>query len=535
MMSSNVADAEVFVYTGEGGASIPRDVVRVRVDPSVRSIPYRAFCNRKKLAEVELCEGLVEIGISPFWYCDHSITKINIPASLRRIRGYAFYASLRTPICLHDGIESIGGWAFAQCIFTNFRVPSLITVISERMLQMCKSMFSVEISDNTREINEGAFAYCNCLRNVAFPPYAVICNNILGEQSAIQLYDLYQLFGSNASIIWGLKHRFDGLPIHRIVYYQSYHQGVLHTLIAAINTRSDQHRTLFSKLDPTGNEQDCLGMTPLHILTCSSVHDLEVYRVIVEKYPTNLITEDRWGAVPLLYAFWGAAPTEIIQFLLDSYKLLYPNHLFNWTMMVETVGRTDTPKESIENLLCVKQMQFPDQPLDWEYLLDKFVQPSLYSINHTLFMQRMRFLVMCGLSERVEALAFQVWRDCITNMIFTADYKRNEDNTVILREIQDKLAYFDGELYRMKEITSILELALWKLRMNENIPEEEASHCRKKIKTDKSIIQQQCRTTCGADVVIRHILPYLITATDEESDSESDANDVDDNESSDSE
>jgi len=67
--------------------------------------------------------------------------------------------------------------------------------------------------------------------------------------------------------------------------------------------RSGQRRTLRSKLDPTGSQQDCLGMTPLHILTCSTVHDLELYRVIVEKYPANLITEDRWGALPLLYVF----------------------------------------------------------------------------------------------------------------------------------------------------------------------------------------------------------------------------------------
>jgi hypothetical protein len=53
-------------------------------------------------------------------------------------------------------------------------------------------------------------------------------------------------------------------------------------------------------------------MIPLHILACSSVHDLELYCVIVDNYPTNLITEDRWGALPLLYAFWGAAPAEII-------------------------------------------------------------------------------------------------------------------------------------------------------------------------------------------------------------------------------
>jgi len=97
-------------------------------------------------------------------------------------------------------------------------------------------------------------------------------------------------------------------------------------------------------LHPTGNLRDCLGMTPLHILSCSSVHDLELYCVIVEKYPTNLITEDRWGALPILYLFWGAAPSEIIQFFLASYQSLFPGHVFNWTMMVETMGRFNKSK-----------------------------------------------------------------------------------------------------------------------------------------------------------------------------------------------
>jgi len=33
--------------------------------------------------------------------------------------------------------------------------------------------------------------------------------------------------------------------------------------------------------------------------------------------------------------------------------------------MVETIGRTNTPKERIENLLRAKQMHFPDQLIDW--------------------------------------------------------------------------------------------------------------------------------------------------------------------------
>jgi hypothetical protein len=62
--------------------------------------------------------------------------------------------------------------------------------------------------------------------------------------------------------------------------------------------------------------------------------------------------------------------------------------------------------------------------------------------------------------------------------------------------------------------------------MNEIKPLEEVSHRQKKIKSDESNIRQQCRFTCGADVVIGHVLPYLIITVAEESDSyaESDSN-----------
>jgi hypothetical protein len=223
-------------------------------------------------------------------------------------------------------------------------------------------LFSLELPEIVLEIGSGAFKSCYCLRNVAFPPNAVFGDNIFldNEMDIItDVRDLQLLFGSVTEIIWALQHRFDGLPIHSLVYYQSYQQGVLQHLIAAITLRSGQ----------TGSQQDCLGMTPLHILTCSSVHSLEVYRLIVENYPANLITDDKWGALPLLYAFWGAAPTEIIQFLIISYRSLYPDHVLNWTMMVETMWSTGTPKECIVCLLCVKQKHFPEQPLNWDRLL----------------------------------------------------------------------------------------------------------------------------------------------------------------------
>jgi hypothetical protein len=186
------------------------------------------------LTEVELCEGLVEIGEGSFRWCNNSITKINTPTSLRRICNDAFCNSLQTPIQLHDGIESIGERAFGCCIFTNFRVPPLITVIPDSMLFNCKAIFSVEISHDATEIHAFAFSDCCCLRIVAFPTNAVLGYKIFLEQGNYS--DLQELFGSQERIMIELQHRFDGLPIHELVYYQSYHQRVLQILIATIKS-----------------------------------------------------------------------------------------------------------------------------------------------------------------------------------------------------------------------------------------------------------------------------------------------------------
>ena len=97
-------------------------------------------------------------------------------------------------------------------------------------------------------------------------------------------------------------------------------------------------------------------------------------------------------------------------------------------------------------------------------------------------------------------------------MIHTADFQYNGNNNHnILGIIQAKVAHFEDELPKLKETTSILELALWKLRMNEKHPQEEATHSQKKIKTDETSFRQQCRVTCGADIVIGHVLQFLVT------------------------
>jgi len=57
----------VFVYTRR--AVVPKDVVLVRIDPSVLVIPERAFLGRKKLKAIKLHDELCEIEYCAFYQC----------------------------------------------------------------------------------------------------------------------------------------------------------------------------------------------------------------------------------------------------------------------------------------------------------------------------------------------------------------------------------------------------------------------------------------------------------------------------------
>ena len=323
------SNTEVFIYTE--GAVVPEDVVRVRVHPSITKIPEEAFYKRQKLKEVELCEGLLEIGTKAFMDC-WELKRITIPStitiiesafdrcikllgvelfegSLEKIGKAAFNncISLKS-IHLPDSIEIIEGIAFTGCQIANFRTPLQVTTISTGMFLKCESLFSVELSEDVTRIKRATFRSCHLLRNVALPSDTDI------EDGAFHsCTDLQQLFGRqdrDICIVHALEHRFDKLPIHKMLYYQSYNNVTVDQLNNALDMRSCRRRMLWSKSDQTGKKQDCLGMTPLHILACSSVQNLELYKVLVAKYPENLIVKDRWGAIPLLYAVLRNAPTR---------------------------------------------------------------------------------------------------------------------------------------------------------------------------------------------------------------------------------
>lgn len=381
---------------GEEGPNVPDDVERVRVHPSVTVIPERAFSYRRKLTEIELCDGLLEIGGHSFSNCV-ALRQLRIPSTVKIIGLNAFK---KLPVSLFHLPDSD---------ITNFRSPplALITTIPESLFCECECMFSLEIPENVTRIDRWAFYFCHNLRNIAIPHNIDISNDAF-----MVCTDLRQLFEYSAErIITALKSRFENLRIHKLIYYQSYNNLTVDQLIEATNRRCGQRRSMRSKLDPTGKQKDCLGMTPLNILSCSTIHRIELYKILIEKYPESLIAEDRWGALPLLYAIRGNAPKEIVQLLVESYQSIHPNHTFNWNKMVETMGQADAPNERIQNLISIQQQSFPKQSIHWDRVLEKAVVSPSRQFFCVPSAQSFANLIRSSISSRLNAVGVKQWRD----------------------------------------------------------------------------------------------------------------------------
>ena len=71
----------------------------------------------------------------------------------------------------------------------------------------------------------------------------------------------------------------------------------------------------------------------------------------------------------------------------------------------------------------------------------------------------------------------------------------------------DKIDHYEAEHHRyVKEAVTLLELTLWKAKLDDK-DENSAAGRTKKAKLDS--VRKEKRITCGADTVIKNVLPFL--------------------------
>ena len=146
--------------------------------------------------------------------------------------------------------------------------------------------------------------------------------------------------------------------------------------------------------------------------------------------PSSLITEDKWGCLPILYAIWGGVPEGITSFLIDEHKSAFPNHVLNWDKMVETLCRAGASLDTVKRLLDIQQSSFSDQIINWQKAARELT---------------IRFIVAYDYSELVDDDGEEIdWKGSFfEDMVATTEalrvYEVHQDLIQYLLEIQEQL------------------------------------------------------------------------------------------------
>ena len=122
-----------------------------------------------------------------------------------------------------------------------------------------------------------------------------------------------------------------------------------------------------------------------------------------------------------------------------------------------------------------------------------------------------------GIDKTIASLHMESWRaemiseiNLINQVLPTKPAnEKTEEIRRWMESVIDKMDHYKAEHFRyLKEGTTLLELALWKVKLAENEDNCEEGK-RKKAKVDADSYQRDKRITCGADTVIKNVLPFL--------------------------
>lgn len=525
---------------------------------------------------------------------DQSLRILDFPATIDVIDTKAYYncwslRKLRVPATVH----SIGASAFANCWeLRSVELPERIESSTadgtlggwDRFLLKLALCFH---EDSSVAIQDAAFNLCHSLRNIALPHGTSDLE--VPATAFVGCAELKKHFPHEEDLMHALTHRFDGLPIHKICYYQSHYplETTIRNLEQAIVTerRKRQHEArhnrcrdgcggvfgmhhklphpvlpptfilsglgqasrleLIDTLDSQG-QQDSFGMTPLHILGCSVHQSLDLYKILIDYSPTDLIHKDKWGDHPLLYAYQTHAPLESVLLLLRSQRRLFPDHQIEWVAMIKKMCFNHASVESIQTVfrsheiilaeeggsderinlgLCIQdrlwfwklvsfpvlqllvqyqEAHFPNEIIQWDPLVDR-LSASPHWLKD-LSMDKIVFLLQKGTAQRLALLGLDSWKQEVTAKINSVD-RSSQHQTFAEKRAFVKSVMAVLKQKELREMAALLELAMWKKEWsnhqstgaNEQEGDDDAIDNRRK----ESLVNS------GAAIAVSNVLPLI--------------------------
>lgn len=123
-----------------------------------------------------------------------------------------------------------------------------------------------------------------------------------------------------------------------------------------------------------------------------------------------------------------------------------------------------------------------------------------------------------GVQQTVTSLYMESWRADMAsefnriNQILpeTAAIEKTRTIRQWMDSVSDRLDYYKTEhTICIEEAVTLLELALWKAKLDEKEDVCKKPAVKKVMINSEEDVRKECRVTCGADTVIKNVLPFL--------------------------
>eukprot|EP00980_Cylindrotheca_fusiformis_P005496 scaffold1170_cov122-Cylindrotheca_fusiformis.AAC.4 len=449
---------------------------------SLRKLVVCSVATRLSGISFNFCSGLISVefpeGLQVIerWlaHCE-SLTTVKIPSSVIKIGEKAFYrcrsiASLDLP---HRLLE-IGKSSFEQCSSLEaIRVPSTVSSIGARAFKSCSNLERTTLPQTLKRIESETFCGCCCLESIEIPP----TTSFIGDRAFDTCCTLshIRLPPSVSSIATGAFSGCRGLISIEIPEEFPFELELLgcFSVKNLAGSLPFEFPWLASFLGiniarVTKGEADLLfklrhrfDKSPLNKLCYyQSYHSSEdamvQLRSLMEDDPLAATTQvDEFGMTPLHVLSLSQTPN--LDMLLAVMKRGHLDHII--------YGKDALGSTPMDNL-CLNRM------------------PDSKDVIRSVLKSRFSYLLdfdRSSKSEMVEAVDGAV--------VLDPSFRRREVCIV----------YFELLNHERKEILCLVELCLWKMKI------DEATSNMEQILADR----QACRIMSGAAVVIPHLLPFL--------------------------
>eukprot|EP00980_Cylindrotheca_fusiformis_P014479 scaffold3872_cov87-Cylindrotheca_fusiformis.AAC.1 len=437
------------------------------IPSTVKVIGDSAFLGCRLLARLVLNEGLERIGKNAFHFCE-GLTEVEIPSTVKVIGDCAFYyCKLLARLVLSEGLERIGEDSFRECeSLTEVNVPCTVKVIDICAFYGCKHLARLGLNEGLELIGKNAFLGCQSLSRVRIPQSVnFIATDVFVECSSMISIELFEECSFNIELSGCLSLVSVIGPISittksweaeiREAFFQSSKLGCL------VDDEADLKRKLNHRFDNSPLNKLCYYQ---------SYESLDVamaeLRSLMEDDPLATTKEvDEFGMTPLhVLSLSQTTNLDMLLAVMDAGK---PGHMVR---VRDSFGST---------------------PMDYLFLNR---MPNSSEVIRRIF--QTRFEQVLGLDKFWKSVMLQA-----IDKILAGDWaSRKSETGRIIRK------------YERKEILSLVELFLWKMK-NDEAPSNKKVKIGVATSKETQILadQQKRRFISGAAVVIPHVLLFLDT------------------------